>query len=42
LFKIVIQGVSLWHFHVYMHTWNNLNWFIHFMKIVLYATRDRS
>jgi hypothetical protein len=26
LFKITIQGVSLWHFHVYMYY--NLNWFI--------------
>jgi hypothetical protein len=26
LYKIAIQGVSLWHFHVYMYY--NLNWFI--------------
>jgi hypothetical protein len=26
LFKIAIQGISLWHFHVYMYY--NLNWFI--------------
>jgi hypothetical protein len=26
LFKIAMQGVSLWHFHVYMNS--NLNWLI--------------
>jgi hypothetical protein len=26
LFKITIQGVSLWHFYVYMYY--NLNWFV--------------
>jgi hypothetical protein len=26
LFKIVIQGVSLWHFHIYMYY--SSNWFI--------------
>jgi hypothetical protein len=26
LFKIAIQGVSLWHFYIYMYC--NLNWFI--------------
>jgi hypothetical protein len=26
LFKIAVQGVSLWHYHAYMYY--NLNWFI--------------
>jgi hypothetical protein len=26
LFKITLQGVSLWHFHLYMH--HNPNWFV--------------
>jgi hypothetical protein len=34
LFKIAVQGFSLWHFHVYMYY--DLNWFISF--IFLFST----
>jgi hypothetical protein len=32
LFKIAMQGVSLWHFNVYMYY--NLNWFIPFIFLL--------
>jgi hypothetical protein len=36
LFKMAIQGVSLWYFHVYMYY--KLKWFIH--SIFLLSTFD--
>jgi hypothetical protein len=36
LFKIAIQGVSLWHFHVYMYY--NPNWFISSIFLLFYLS----
>jgi hypothetical protein len=33
LFKIAIQGVDLWHFHVFMYY--NSNWFISYVFLLL-------
>jgi hypothetical protein len=31
LYKIAVQGVSLWHIHIYMYY--SLNWFMWFWKL---------